>query len=166
MAGKFVPGAVPGTSDGVSRRSDPANCESLRLETPSDVHFQPEFGDDLGVCHVRDVDELRITEGGRPSHARGRPTARAAGAARLVRADEVWVPLDLHGDHRFGSPLILPEELADNPDLRIGETELIVADVLDHQPVCFPGEGETAGLPHERQRPSGDAGQEAIRDEV
>jgi len=32
-------------------------------------------------------------------------------------------------------PLVIPEELADNPDLRIGATELIIADVFDHQPV-------------------------------
>src|SRR5215831_19746761 len=38
------------------------------------AHLQPEFGDDLGVLHVGDVDDLRITEGGRPSGTRARPT--------------------------------------------------------------------------------------------
>ena len=73
------------------------------------------------------------------------------------------MPLDLYGDHGFGSPLVRPEELADNPDLRVGATELIVADVLDHQPIAARGEGETAVLPREQQRPFGHAGQEAIR---
>src|SRR5205823_12863132 len=90
------------------------------------VHFQPELGDDLRLRLVADVDDLRITERGRPPGTRGRPTARAARAAGLVRADEVRVPLDLHRDHGLGYPLVVPEERADNPDLRIGATELIV----------------------------------------
>src|SRR5213596_1909200 len=59
------------------------------------VHFQPEFGEDLGVRNVGDVDELRITERGCPPRTRGRPTACAARAAGLVGADDVRVPLDL-----------------------------------------------------------------------
>jgi hypothetical protein len=39
------------------------------------------------------------------------------------------------GKHLFGLPLIIPEELADNSDLRVGETGLNVAHVQDYQPV-------------------------------
>ncbi|TMH68845.1 MAG: hypothetical protein E6H51_16895 [Betaproteobacteria bacterium] len=131
------------------------------------AHFQPKLGDDLRVRHVGDVDDLRITESGRPPGTRGRPTARAARAARLVGADEVRMPIDAHGDHRLGLPLVCPEELADDPDLRIGATELIVARVLDHQSVRTERgirwrRAELAGLPREQQRPFGHAGQEAI----
>src|SRR6516162_1368570 len=56
------------------------------------AHLQPELGDDLRVQHVGDIDDLRITESGRPPGTRGRPTARAARPAGLVGADDVRVP--------------------------------------------------------------------------
>ena len=75
---------------------------------------------------VGDVDNLRITESGRPSGTRADPTCRAARAAGLVRGDDVRVPLDLHGDHGLGCPLVRPEERADDPDLRIGTLQSLL----------------------------------------
>src|SRR5579864_8343729 len=63
------------------------------------AYLQPELGDDLRVRLVGDVDDLWVTESGRPPLTRGRPTARAARGAGLVDADDVRVPVDLHGDH-------------------------------------------------------------------
>jgi hypothetical protein len=54
--------------------------------------------------------------------------------------------------------LVLPKQLADAPDLRIGPTELIVADVINHQTVWTdrgPGVAEQAGLPCVQSRPGG-----------
>ena len=67
-------------------------------------------------------------------------------------------PLTVMGYIGFRCPLVVPEERADNPDLRIGTTELIVADVLDHQPVwtgyeCDCHVAELAGLPRVQPRP-------------
>jgi hypothetical protein len=50
-------------------------------------------------------------------------------AAGLVSADDVVAPVDSEGEHLLRLPAVLPEERADNPDLRIGATELVVADV-------------------------------------
>src|SRR4051812_23751803 len=121
------------------------------------AHFQPEFGDDLWIREIGDVDELRITESGRSPGTRAGPTVRAARPARLVGADDVRLPLDLHGDHPLGLPLVFPVEFADDSDLRIGAAELIVADVLDHQSVRTERRSrwrraELAGLPREQQR--------------
>src|SRR5262249_18371516 len=125
------------------------------------AHFQPEFGDNLRVRLVADVDDLRITESRRPPVTRGRPTARAARTAGLVRADDVRVPLNLHGDHGLGCPLVRPEELADDSYLRIGETKLIVADVHAHPPVRDTA--ECPCLPPVPPRPIGPPGLEARR---
>src|ERR671939_112695 len=90
-------------------------------------------------------------------------------ASALVRADDVRVPLDLHGDHRLGYPLVRPEQRADDSDLRMGTTELVVADVLDHQSV---GTGQGAGaaehalLPRVQARPFRHAGLESPRVDV
>src|SRR5205814_764134 len=133
------------------------------------AHFQPELGDDLRRRLVADIDDLRITPQGLPPGTGGRKTPYPARAAGLVRPDEVRVPLDRHGDHGLGFPLVRPEELADNPDLRIGATELIVADVLDHQPVrtdIAAGVAEIAGLPRVHPRPFGHTGLEARRVEL
>src|SRR5258708_34696681 len=76
------------------------------------------------------------------------------------------MPLDGHGKHLLGLPLVRPEELADDPDLRIGATELIVADILDHQPVWTDrgaDVAEFAGLPGVQARPFGHTGSEVLR---
>src|SRR5205823_14486673 len=85
----------PGRGSGGIRR----RLSEQRRTIGGVVHFQPELGDDLRLRLVADVDDLRITERGRPPRTRGRPTARAARAAGLVRADEVRVPLDRSEEH-------------------------------------------------------------------
>ena len=67
--------------------------------------------------------------------------------------------------------MVCPEEFADDPDVRIGATELIVADVLDHEPIRTERgirgrRTELAGLPREHQCPFGHAGQEATRVDI
>src|SRR4051812_14653100 len=42
------------------------------------AHFQPEFGDDLRIRDIGDVDELRVTESGRSPGTRAGPTVGAA----------------------------------------------------------------------------------------
>src|SRR5262249_57229770 len=128
--------------------------------------FPHGFGGQLRGRLGGDGHDLRITESGRPTGTRARPTVHAARAAGLVRANEVRVPLDLYWVHGLGLPLVRPEELADNPDLRIGATELIVADVQDHQPVWSERRlgrrlAEFAGLPRVQPRPLGHTGHEA-----
>src|SRR5262252_2789134 len=109
--------------------------QAQRLAIRRVVHLQPELGDDLRVQLVGDVDDLRVTESGEPSGTRAGPTVRGARSAGLVDGEDVRVPVDLQRDHGLGRPLVGVEERANNPDLRIGATELIVADVRDHQPV-------------------------------
>ena len=58
--------------------------------------------------------------------------------------------------HILCLPLVLPKKLADNPDLWIGPTKLIVADVVDHQSVWTDrgaGVTEQAGLPRVESGP-------------
>src|SRR5215471_8153698 len=76
------------------------------------VHLQSEFGDDLRVRLVGDVDDLRVTESGEPSATRAGPTVRGARGAGLVDGDDVRVPVDLQGDHGLGRPLVRVEERA------------------------------------------------------
>src|SRR5262249_27021517 len=76
--------------------------------------------------------------------------------------------VDLHRDHRLGLSLVGPEQLADNPDLRIGDTVLIVADVLDHHPVRAEAAvvgwlTEQPGLPGVKSRPLRYTRNEAFR---
>src|SRR5215831_2587162 len=65
------------------------------------------------------------------------------------------MPIDRYRVHRLRYPLVVPKDFADNPDLRIRATELIVADVLDHQPVWTDQPevaAECAGLPRVQPR--------------
>src|SRR5436309_611507 len=133
------------------------------------AHLQLELGDDLRVRLVGNVDDLRITPQSLSPVTRAFKTSRACRAAALVRAYEVRVPVDLYGDHGLGYPLIPPEELADDPDFRMGAAVLIVADVLDHQTVRA---GQRAGavgyalLPRIQPRPLGHTGLESRRVEL
>src|SRR6185503_19617751 len=88
------------------------------------VHFEPEFGDESRLRFVRDVDDLRITIRGCAPVTCGLEPPSAARAAALVRADDVLATVLGEGEHLLHLPLIIPEELADNPDLRIGATAL------------------------------------------
>src|SRR5215813_8478905 len=124
--------------------------------------------------HVGDVDDLRKTVRGRSAvTCAPQPSWWGYGATRpafLVRADDVRVPRDLHGDHRLGFPLVLPEERTDDLDFRVGEPVLIVADVLDHQPVrsavAVLTRADITRLPGKQQRARGHAGQESGRVEL
>src|SRR5256886_635062 len=105
---------------------------------------------------------------GRPPSTCGRGTPNTPIAAGLVRADDVLAPVAAEGVHLLRRPLVVPEELADNPDLRIGATELIVADVQDHQPVRTERgirrqRAEIPGLPRVQPRPFVDTGRESLR---
>ena len=87
------------------------------------------------VLGIFDVDDIRVTVRRCSPGTCGRRTADTAIAAGLVRADHVLAPFAAEWVHRLRCPLVVPEERADDPDLRIRATELIVADVFDHQPV-------------------------------
>ena len=86
------------------------------------AHFEPEFGDDLGVRLVGDVDDIRVTVLGRSPGTCCRRTADTAIAAGLVRADHVLAPFAAEWVHLFHRPLVVPEERADDSNLRIGKT--------------------------------------------
>src|SRR5213592_4826983 len=134
-----------------------------------DAYFQHDFGDDFRVRLIADVDDIRITSRGRPPGTCGPQPPGTPGAAGLVCADDVRAALNLYGQHLLRLSLVVPEQLADNPDLWIGATELIVADVLDHQPVwtdIAAGVAEIAGLPRVHPRPFGHTGLEARRVEL
>src|SRR5262249_58230458 len=106
-----------------------------------------------------ECEEMGKTMWGPPRGTCGRGRTNTAIAAGLIRADDVPAPIFAEGVHLLRRPLVVPEERADNPDLRIGETELIVADVQDHQPVRTCTEcsvahvAELAGLPRVQPRP-------------
>src|SRR5262249_34885792 len=133
-----IVGAIRYTSFLVVSRNSAADFWRI-IEQQSTIdwvaHFQPEFGDDFRVRLVGDVDDIRVTVRGCSPGTCGRRTADASIATDLVRADQVPAPFAAEWVHRFRYPLVVPEELANDPDLRIRATELIVADVFNHQPV-------------------------------
>src|SRR5262249_6100634 len=122
------------------------------------VHFEHDLGDDLGVPLVADVDDVRITVRRRSPRTRRRETTNTSLPAGLGRADDVRAPVGGYEERLLPSPLVIPEDLADNLDLRIGATELNVAHVQDHQPLrterrVVRRRAEAAGLYYVQPRP-------------
>src|SRR5215471_21840057 len=134
----WIVGTIRNTSFLVVSRNSAADFWRI-IEQQSTIgwiaHLEPEFGDDFGVRLVGDVDDIRVTVRGCSPGTCGRRTTDTSIAADLVRADHVLSSFAAEWVHRLRCPLVVPEERADDPDLRIRTTKLIIADVFDHQPV-------------------------------
>src|SRR5258706_5518912 len=116
------------------------------------MYLEHDLGDDSGVRLVGYVDDIRIPVRRRSPGACRRQTADACLPAGLVGTDQVRAPVRGKGEYLFFLPLIIPEELADDSDLRIGATGLNVAHVQDHQAVrperrIVPRSAEAVRLP-------------------